>query len=217
MCRRLRSILPATPASLQPILVNPEDTQRRFKEKQDKHNMCYDRNAITRAGISVGNQLLLRKNTGGYQIAVFIENADTTRSYNVRTKDGAVYRRTNRHIKKPRHYVGDVPRMAAPEALRYDIQSEPKLPVTRRPMIPTVSPPNHPAEVPVPGVPVVPSEVNHLPLRSRYVNRSSDTKLELCFMKRICDSMCACVEDGRSKSSSDKIAGFFSNFLHRFG
>ena len=36
MSRRLRSILPSTPASLQPVLVNPEDIQIRFEEKQDK-------------------------------------------------------------------------------------------------------------------------------------------------------------------------------------
>ena len=43
MSRRLRSIIPGTPASLQPVLVNPYVTQRRFKEKQEQHNMFYDR------------------------------------------------------------------------------------------------------------------------------------------------------------------------------
>ncbi len=76
MSRRLRSILPSTPASLQPDLVNPEATQRRFEEKQEKQKMFYNRNAKTRAGISVGDQILLRKNTGGYQSAVITEKAD---------------------------------------------------------------------------------------------------------------------------------------------
>ena len=49
MSRRLRSILPSTPASLQPDLVNPEATQLRFEEKQEKQKMFYDRNAKTRA------------------------------------------------------------------------------------------------------------------------------------------------------------------------
>ena len=53
MSRRLRYILPSTPASLQPVLVNPEDIQLRFEEKQDKQKTVYDRNARTRAGISV--------------------------------------------------------------------------------------------------------------------------------------------------------------------
>ena len=106
MRRRLRSILPSTPASLQPDLVNPEATQWRFEEKREKQKMFYDRNAKTHAGISVGDQILLRKNTGGYQSAVVTEKADTPRSYNVRTKDGAIYRRTSRHLKKPRHYAG---------------------------------------------------------------------------------------------------------------
>ena len=107
-------------------------------------------------------------NTGGYQSAVATEKADTPRSYNVGTKDGAIYRRTSRHLNNPKHYAGEVPRTAGPEALRCEIPIEPQLPVTRRPTIPTVSPPNQPAEIPVADVPVVPSEVNKPPLRSRY-------------------------------------------------
>ena len=130
--------------------------------------MFYNRNAETLAVISVGEHVLLRKNTLGCQSAVVIERTDTPRLYNIRMKDGAVYGRTGRHLKKPRHYAGEVPRMAAPEALQYEIPSEPQLPVTRRPTIPTVSPPNQPAEVPVADVPAVPSEWNNHPLRSRY-------------------------------------------------
>ena len=70
MSRRLRSILHSTPSSLQPALVNPEDIQLRFEEKQDKQKTVYDRNARTRASISVGDQILMRKNSGGYQSAV---------------------------------------------------------------------------------------------------------------------------------------------------
>ena len=103
MSRRLRYILPSTPASLQHVLVIPEDIQLRFEEKQDKQNTVYDRNARTRAGISVGDQILMRKYSGGYQSAVVTEKTDAPRSYNVRTKDGAIYRRTSRHPKKPRH------------------------------------------------------------------------------------------------------------------
>ena len=157
MSRRLRSILHSTPASLQPVLVNPEDIQLRFEEKQDKQKTVYDRNARTRAGISVGDQILMRKNSGGFQSAVVTEITDAPRSYNVRTKDGAIYRCTSRHLKKPRHY-------AAPEAQRCEIPREPQLPVIRRPAIPTVLPPNQPAEVPVVDVPDVP-EVNNLPSR----------------------------------------------------
>ena len=42
MSRRLRSILPSTAASLQPDLVNPEATQRRLEEKQEKQKMFYE-------------------------------------------------------------------------------------------------------------------------------------------------------------------------------
>ena len=116
MSRRLRYILPSTPASLQPVFGNPEDIQLRFEEKKYKQKTVYDRNARTRASISVGDQILMIKNSGGYQSAVVTEKADATRSYNVRTKDGAIYRRTSRHLKKPRHYAGEVPRTSAPEA-----------------------------------------------------------------------------------------------------
>ena len=78
---------------------------------------------------------------------------------------------------------------AAPEALRCEILSEPQLPVTRRPTIPTVSQPNQPAEIPVADFPAVPSEVNdHRCGRymDGYINRLSDTKLELCY---ICETL----------------------------
>ena len=177
MSRHLRYILPSTTASLQPVFENPEVTQRRLEEKQERQKMFYDQNAKTCAGTSVGDHILLRKNTGGYQSAVGIEKADTPWSYNVRKNDGAVYRRTSRHLKKPRHYVGDVPRMATPEALRFEIPSGPQLPVTRRPRIPTVTPPNQLAEVPVADVPVVPSEVNNIPLRQMSWNQYNAWKL----------------------------------------
>ena len=167
MSRRLRYILHSTPPSLQPVLVHPEDIQLRFEEKQDKQKTVYDRNARTRASISVGDQILMIKNSGGYQSAVVTEKTDAPRSYNVRTKDGAIYRRTSRHLKKPRHNAGEVSLTSAPEALRCEIPREPQLPVIRRPAIPTVLPPNQPAEIPVADVPDVP-EVNNLPLRSRY-------------------------------------------------
>ena len=67
--------------------------------------------------------------------------------------------------------------LAAPEALRYEIPSEPQLPVTRRPRIPTVSPLNQPAEVPVADVPAVPSEVNNLPLCQMSWNQYNARKL----------------------------------------
>ena len=110
--------------------MNPEVTQRRFEDKQEKPKMFYDRNAKTRASISDGDHILLRKNMGDYQSAVVIMKEETPRSYNVRTKDGAIYRRTSRHLKKPRHYAGEVPRMSAPEALRYEIPSKPQLVAT---------------------------------------------------------------------------------------
>ena len=106
----------------------------------------------------------MRENSGGYQSAVVTEKTDAPRSYNVRTKDGAIYRRTSRHLKKPRHYAGEVSRTSAHEAPRCEIPREPQLPVIRRPAIPTVLPPNQPAEVLVADVP----EVNNLSSRSRY-------------------------------------------------
>ena len=97
----------------------------------------------------------MRKNSGGYQSAVVPEKTDPPRSG---TKDGVIYRRNSRHLKKPRHYAGEVPRTSAPEELR--CETIPR----ERPAIPTVLPPNQPAEIPVADVP----EMNNLPLRSRY-------------------------------------------------
>ena len=115
--------------------------------------MFYDRNA----------------NTFAVERTRWVTRARTS-LYIVRTKDSAVYRRTSRHLNKRIHDAGDVPRTAAAEAPRVEFKSEPQLLVTRRPRIPTVSPPNQPAEVPVAYVPAVQSYVRNIPLRSRYAS-----------------------------------------------
>ena len=109
MSRRLRSILPPTHASLQPAVVDAESTRRSFEEKQVKQKRFYDRTAKSRTRISAGDHVLLKKNTGRYQPAIVTEEVNAPRSYVVRTRDGAVYRRTSHHLNKPRHYHADVP------------------------------------------------------------------------------------------------------------
>ena len=104
MERRLRSILPATKESLRPSLVNSEETRSRFVEKQRRQKMFYDRNASTRASISVGDPVLLQNTTGGYRPAIVTDHAKAPRSFHVQTENGAIYRRTSRHLRKPMHY-----------------------------------------------------------------------------------------------------------------
>ena len=121
----------------------------------------------------------MRKNSGGYQSAVVTKKTDAPRSYNVRTKDGAIYRRISRHLKKPRHYAGEVPRTSAPEALRYEIPHEAQLPVIKRPAIPTVLPPKSTRRSTCGGR----SRGEQYPVAvdmDGYINRPSDTKSELC-------------------------------------
>ena len=86
--KRLRFILYATHRSLQPAPVYPEVTHHRFK-KQKKQRRYYDRYSKIRSCISVGAQVLLRKNGGGYQPAIVTEKANTPRSYNAQAKDDA--------------------------------------------------------------------------------------------------------------------------------
>ena len=52
--------------------------------------------------------------TGGYEPAIVTEQANTPRSYSVRTNDGAAYRRTSRHLNKQGHYQGDMPHTDSP-------------------------------------------------------------------------------------------------------
>ena len=95
MSKRLIYILPSTPASLQPVLVNPEDIQLRFEEKQDKQKTVYDRNARTRASISVGDQILMRKNSGGYQSAVVTEKENRRTTIVQRSHKGRCHLQTH--------------------------------------------------------------------------------------------------------------------------
>ena len=80
MSRRLISILPSTPASLQPVLVNPEDIQLRFEEKQDKQKTVYDINASNSC-----RYLSRRPDTDEKELGRIYQSAVVTEKENRRT------------------------------------------------------------------------------------------------------------------------------------
>ena len=50
--------------------------------------------------------MLLQNTTVGYRPAIVTEQANAPRSFHAQTDDGAVYRRTSRHRRKPMYYRG---------------------------------------------------------------------------------------------------------------
>ena len=126
-----------------------------------------------RSCISVGYQVLLRKNAGGYSLPSSpIEKANTPRSYNIQTKDGAVYRRTSRHLNKPIPYSGDMPRTAIPDVPPYKVN----VPCTTIPDVPPYKVQGaqtdqarctRHAEQPATDIRVAPPEESGPPLQSR--------------------------------------------------
>ena len=143
MSRRLRAILPSPPASLQPVLVNPEDIQLRFEEKQDKQKTVYDRNARTRAGISVGDQILMRVNSEDTQLCFEQKQEKQKLERSKRNRSWREARETEHVLRQNScQYLS-----RRPDTDEKELPCEPQLPVIRRPAIPTVLPPNQPAEV----------------------------------------------------------------------
>ncbi|KAI0237465.1 hypothetical protein LSAT2_012009, partial [Lamellibrachia satsuma] len=100
MSKRLRFILYATHRSLQPALVNPEVTHRRFKKKQKKQRRYYDRYSKIRSCISVGAHVLLRK-TGEVTSLPSSPRKRTRHDITTfRRRTMRLYRRTSRHLDK---------------------------------------------------------------------------------------------------------------------
>ena len=176
MSRRLRSILPSTPASLQPVLVNPEFTQGRFEEQQEKQNIFNDRNGKTRAGISVGAHVRLRKNT---MLPEHSRHRESRRTTVVQCSNEGrcrlqMHQSTSQETETLcwcciSHGCTWSTAMWDPEWTAISGYQSPR--------IPTMSSPNQPAEVTVADVSEVPSELNNLPLRQMYWNQYNAWKL----------------------------------------
>ena len=99
MSRRLRTTIPVSPYQLAPTVISPEKVVKKRKEIQLKQKVYYDRGTKPLDPLHPGDNVrILRQGT--WQPATVTTQADTPRSYNVTTPDGAEYRRNRQHLRK---------------------------------------------------------------------------------------------------------------------
>ncbi|CAI5681852.1 unnamed protein product [Oreochromis niloticus] len=106
MSRRLRSILPATPKQLEPQVVCQQTVRERREVCQQRQQTYFNRAARPLPQLYPGTPVRFRQQDGSWKPAVVTRCADTSRSYNITTDTGQVYRRNRRHLRESRNSVG---------------------------------------------------------------------------------------------------------------
>jgi transposase InsO family protein len=101
MSRRLRTTLPATGRQLSPQLVSDKLVRQKRELCQDRQKYYYDKAAKHLPQLNEGESVRVQKD-GVWKPATVVNNADTPRSYWVRTQDGASYRRNSNHLLRTR-------------------------------------------------------------------------------------------------------------------
>ena len=99
MGRRLRSSMPSATDQLLPRTVNPAIVETKLKQKQAQQKMYYDRSSRTLEHLSVGDDVYVQRE-GKWKPAIIVSKADTPRSFNIITEDGARCRRNRIHLRK---------------------------------------------------------------------------------------------------------------------
>ena len=99
MGRRLRSKMPSSTEQLLPQTVNPAMVQMKLEQKQVQQKKYYDRSSKPLDNLSDGDDVYVQRD-GKWQPAVIMSKADTPRSFNIMTEDGAQYRRNRVHLRK---------------------------------------------------------------------------------------------------------------------
>lgn len=105
MSRRLRSVLPNTNSQLQPEVVSYKDGHEKRQQRQQHQKRYYDRSSKPLSPLRNGELVRLQEQ-GRWKPAVIIQQADTERSYLLRTPDGQVYRRNRRHLRNTKENLG---------------------------------------------------------------------------------------------------------------
>lgn len=105
MSRRLHSILPSTSQQLQPEVVSLKEGHARRVQRQQHQKRYFDRSARLLPPLRSGESVRLQEH-GHWRPAVVIQQADTARSYHVRTPDGQVYRRNRKHLRDTKEEHG---------------------------------------------------------------------------------------------------------------
>ena len=77
-----------------------DDTHRRLTERQGNQKAYYDRNTVELTPLSPGQPIRVQHpQTGRWRPATVLDTRPEPRSYNIRTDDGAVYRRNRRQLR----------------------------------------------------------------------------------------------------------------------
>lgn len=107
MGRQLRSILPTSKEILMPHTIAPEIVRSKLQANRKKEKAYYDRNAKPLPPIEIGGSARIQQGKTWKQAVVTDKYND--RSYNVRTADGATYRRNRRHLIKTKECMQETP------------------------------------------------------------------------------------------------------------
>ena len=103
MSRRLRSAIPCTEKHLRPVVINPEQIEESFEQKQEIQKLYYDQSARPLPQFHEGEQIHIYKESPKphWEPATVIKtpSSQMPRSYVVKTGSGRVCRRNRRHLR----------------------------------------------------------------------------------------------------------------------
>ena len=100
MGRQLRSILPSTNQQLKPKTVDHNTFLSRRMKLQAEQKAYYDRSAYPLPPLKTGDPVYVQMAKGDWKPAQITATAKPPRSFQVRTDDGAEYRRNRRFLKQ---------------------------------------------------------------------------------------------------------------------
>ena len=102
--RRTRSLLPLSEGLLQPMVV--PNVQDKLVQARTRQAHYYDRNSKELKPLQAGDVVRVKPTTGKKWFKARVDSRVDIRSYNVRTEEGAMYRRNRRHLYKvPESFV----------------------------------------------------------------------------------------------------------------
>ena len=99
MSRRLRTLLPTTPAMLRPKVVSYKKFDTLRTSSREKQKLYHDVSSRELKPLKVGETVRVKFRNGLWKPVSVIKVVDA-RSYLVATPDGTVYRRNRRHLLK---------------------------------------------------------------------------------------------------------------------
>jgi hypothetical protein len=107
MSRRLRSTLPTTNIQLHPQVIKERNLKWKLVEKKNQQKKQYDKTAKELPNLTSGDKVRIKRQDL-WEPAVVVRKSSTPRSYDVKTQDGAVYRRNRRHLLKTKEKLPEI-------------------------------------------------------------------------------------------------------------